>query len=67
MIVKEIFQIIKRINKTGTTVLLVEQNAHLAIATAHYGYVMEMGEITCHGSTAILKDNPAVKEAYLGA
>lgn len=67
MIVKEIFRIIKQVNKDGTTVLLVEQNANLALSTAHYGYVMEMGTITRHDTTDILYNDPAVKEAYLGA
>lgn len=67
MIVKEIFKIIERVNNSGTTVLLVEQNANLALSTADYGYVMEMGTITCHDTTDNLCNNPAVKEAYLGA
>ncbi|NLN59435.1 MAG: ABC transporter ATP-binding protein [Deltaproteobacteria bacterium] len=66
-IVREIFQIIDRINREqGTTILLVEQNARMALRIAHYGYVMENGKIVMEGTSEILTSNPDVKEFYLG-
>ena len=66
IIVKGIFDIIKEINKQGVTVLLIEQNANMALKTADIGYVMETGRITLHGAGAELLVNDAVKAAYLG-
>ena len=66
IIVKGIFDIIKEINKQGVTVLLIEQNANMALKTADIGYVMETGRITLQGSGAELLTNEAVKAAYLG-
>jgi branched-chain amino acid transport system ATP-binding protein len=67
LIVKRIFEIITRINReSGTTILLVEQNAHLALQVAHRAYVMENGYITMADSAAALAANPEVKKAYLG-
>ena len=66
IIVKGIFDIIKEINKQGVTVLLIEQNANMALKTADLGYVMETGRITLTGSGAELLSNEAVKAAYLG-
>ena len=66
IIVKGIFDIIKEINKQGVTVLLIEQNANMALKTADLGYVMETGRITLQGSGADLLSNEAVKAAYLG-
>jgi len=66
MLVKEIFNIIKDINQTGTTILLVEQNAHMALSIAHRAYVLETGEITLSGSAAELANNEQVRKAYLG-
>ncbi|MCK9274755.1 MAG: ABC transporter ATP-binding protein [Syntrophales bacterium] len=67
LIVREIFKIIKRINEEQkTTIVLVEQNANMALQIAHYGYVMENGKIVMEGSAADLKENPDVKEFYLG-
>jgi len=67
LIVKEIFQIIDRINREqGTTILLVEQNARMALKIAHYGYVMENGKIVMEGEAPALRENPDVKEFYLG-
>ena len=66
IIVKGIFEIIKEINKQGVTVLLIEQNANMALKTANLGYVMETGRITLHGSGEELLANEAVKAAYLG-
>ncbi|MBN2567918.1 MAG: ABC transporter ATP-binding protein [Deltaproteobacteria bacterium] len=67
LIVEEIFQIIKRINKEQeTTIILVEQNANMALHIAHYGYVMENGKIVMEGSASELRENPDIKEFYLG-
>jgi len=67
MVVKLIFDIIKKINtESGTTIFLVEQNAHMALKVAHRGYVMENGRITLEGSADSLLHNEDVKRAYLG-
>jgi branched-chain amino acid transport system ATP-binding protein len=66
LIVREIFNVIKMLNETGTTVLLVEQNARAALKVAHYSYVLERGEIAMEGLSGELLDNPKVKEVYLG-
>ena len=67
MVVQEIFRIIRRINEEqGTTIVLVEQNANMALQIAHYGYVMENGKIVMEGVAADLRENPDVKEFYLG-
>lgn len=64
--VQDIFNIIKKINEHGTTVLLVEQNATLALSIAHRGYVMETGNIVMEDKASNLMDNESVKAAYLG-
>jgi branched-chain amino acid transport system ATP-binding protein len=67
LLVKEIFQIIKRINsEQGTTLVIVEQNANIALQIAHYGYVMENGKIVLESEAEELRNNPDVKEFYLG-
>lgn len=67
ILVKEIFTIIRRINKErGVTILLVEQNANVALHTASYGYVLEVGRIVLEGPCAELLENEDVKEFYLG-
>lgn len=66
LLVKEIFRIIQEINAGGTTVLLVEQNAHMALSIAHRAYVLETGRITLEGDAAELANSEAVKKAYLG-
>ncbi|WHH61474.1 ABC transporter ATP-binding protein [Petroclostridium sp. X23] len=67
ILVKEIFKIIKDINeKYGTTILLVEQNAHLALKVAHRGYVLETGEIVAEGKGSDLLNDPEIRKAYLG-
>jgi branched-chain amino acid transport system ATP-binding protein len=66
VLVREIFQTIREINATGTTILLVEQNARQALKLAHRGYVLETGRLTVAGPAAELMDNPNVKAAYLG-
>ena len=66
IIVKGIFDIIKEINKQGVTILLIEQNANMALQVAHSAYVMETGRITLSGTGAELLKDEAVKAAYLG-
>ena len=66
IIVQEVFEIIREINKEGTTILLIEQNANMALQTADYGYVMETGRITLSGTGRELAENEQVREAYLG-
>lgn len=65
-LVSEIFQIILDINETGTTVLLVEQNAHRALQIAHQAYVLETGVVTITGTGQELLTSPKIREAYLG-
>jgi branched-chain amino acid transport system ATP-binding protein len=65
-LVQAIFRVIKEINAEGTTILLVEQNAHMALMTAHRGYVMETGRIVLHDTTKALLTSDRVKKAYLG-
>lgn len=67
MLVQEIFDIIVEINKNGTTVLLVEQNATMALQIAHRAYVLETGKIINSGKASDLLDNDDVKRAYLGS
>jgi branched-chain amino acid transport system ATP-binding protein len=64
--VDEIFNIVQKINKDGTTILLVEQNAFKALSIANRGYILETGEITKSGNAQDLINDPAVKTAYLG-
>jgi branched-chain amino acid transport system ATP-binding protein len=64
--VQTIFRVIKEINAEGTTILLVEQNAHMALVTAHRGYVMETGRITLADDTKALLASDRIKKAYLG-
>ena len=66
LIVKDIFSIIREINKKGVTVLLIEQNANMALHTADIGYVLETGRITMSGSGDKLLADESVKAAYLG-
>ncbi len=66
LVVLEIFNVIKQLNESGTTILLVEQNARAALKVAHHSYVIERGEIVMEGLAAELLDNPKVKEHYLG-
>ena len=67
IIVKEIFNIIKEVNKNGVTVLLIEQNANMALRVADRAYVLETGYITISGTGAELLDNEEVRAAYLGS
>lgn len=66
MMVDTIFEIIKRINKQGMTILLVEQNANAALRLASTGYVLETGRVIMHGNAEALLKNPQLKAAYLG-
>ena len=66
LIVKQIFEIIEQINEEGTTILLVEQNAQLALNVTDRGYVMETGEITIDGTSSDLLADERVRQAYLG-
>ena len=65
-LVQAIFGVIREINAEGTTILLVEQNAHMALMTAHRGYVMETGRIVLHDTTKALLASDRIKKAYLG-
>jgi len=66
LLVREIFRVIERLNRLGTTILLVEQNANLALNVAHRAYLLETGEIVLSGPSGELKHHPQVREAYLG-
>ncbi len=66
ILVEEVFNIISRLKNQGVTMLLVEQFAAAALKVADYGYVLENGRISVHGAATKLKDDPAVKAAYLG-
>ena len=66
IVVKGVFDIIREINRQGKTILLVEQNANMALAAAHHGYVMETGTITLSSTGKELAENESVKAAYLG-
>ena len=66
LLVREIFRVLQEINRDGATILLVEQNAHMALRISTRGYVMEAGAIVLSGSAADLQHNPKIKAAYLG-
>lgn len=66
LLVRDIFERIEAINREGTTILIVEQNASIALSVADYGYVMEQGHIVLEGMAADLRDNPDVREFYMG-
>jgi len=66
VLVEDIFETIEQINKEGVTILLVEQNAHMALSVAHRCYVLETGLIQLEGSADEMRQNPQVQEAYLG-
>jgi branched-chain amino acid transport system ATP-binding protein len=67
LVVREIFEIIKRLREQGVSILLVEQNARAALEVADYGYVLETGEFSLHGPAPQLAGDPRVIETYLGA
>src|SRR5262245_7588338 len=66
ILVQQVFDIIRTIHLSGIAILLVEQNARVALDVSQYGYILENGEINLHGSAAALAENPRVHEAYLG-
>lgn len=66
MLVAQIFAIIQEINASGTTIMLVEQNANMALSIAHRAYVLETGEVVLQGPADELAANPEVRKAYLG-
>lgn len=66
ILVEQIFEIIVELNRTGTTILLVEQNARMALSIANRGYVIQTGEIILHDTAANLKQNEMVQKSYLG-
>lgn len=66
LLMQELFRVLKQLNEAGTTILLVEQNAHLALKYAHRAYVMEAGRIVLQGDAKTLAEDAEVKKAYLG-
>ena len=66
ILVEQIFETVADINRQGTTILLVEQNAAIALSVAHRGYVLETGSIALTGGAAELSEHPEVQRAYLG-
>jgi branched-chain amino acid transport system ATP-binding protein len=66
LLVEDIFRVIRQLNEEGTTILLVEQNALMALSVASRGYVLETGQVVLSGTAAELRENPQVQEAYLG-
>src|ERR1700738_1744858 len=64
--VEQVFDIIQTINKQGTTIFMVEQNANMALSIAHRAYVLQTGEVGLSGTAAELRQNPLIREAYLG-
>ena len=66
LMVEKIFEVVRQISQNGVTILLVEQNARLALAVSSRGYVMESGTVTLQGESASLLDDPQVRQAYLG-
>jgi branched-chain amino acid transport system ATP-binding protein len=66
VLIEQVFAIVKRIHADGVPILLVEQNARVALAASQYGYVLENGEIRLHGPASELAENPEIRAAYLG-
>lgn len=66
VLVESIFMVIQRLNREGTTILLVEQNARMALEVAHRGYVLEIGRVVLEGKASDLANDPKVQAAYLG-
>ncbi len=64
--VEQVFDIIQTINKQGTTIFMVEQNAAMALSIAHRAYVLQTGQVVLSGTAAELRENPLIREAYLG-
>ena len=64
--VEQVFDIIQAINRQGTTIFMVEQNANMALSIAHRAYVLQTGQVVLSGTAAELRQNPMIREAYLG-
>jgi branched-chain amino acid transport system ATP-binding protein len=64
--VEQVFDIIKTINQQGTTIFVIEQNVNMALSIAHYGYVLQMGEVVLSGTAKELLESPLIQKAYLG-
>jgi branched-chain amino acid transport system ATP-binding protein len=64
--VEQVFDIIQEINKQGTTIFMVEQNANMALSIAHRAYVLQTGQVVLSGNASDLRKNPLIREAYLG-
>jgi branched-chain amino acid transport system ATP-binding protein len=67
LVVEEIFSIVAELNRDGTTIFLVEQNAHMALKVAHHFYLMEQGRVTFSGSPGALAEDEVIRRAYLGS
>jgi branched-chain amino acid transport system ATP-binding protein len=65
-LVEQVFDIIQEINRQGTTIFMVEQNANMALSVAHRAYVLQTGQVVLSGTAAELRKNPLIREAYLG-
>jgi branched-chain amino acid transport system ATP-binding protein len=66
LFVEQVFEIIQEINRQGTTIFMVEQNANMALSIAHRAYVLQTGAVVLSGAAADLRRDPAIREAYLG-
>ena len=64
--VEQVFDIIQTINRQGTTIFMIEQNANMALSIAHRAYVLQTGQVVLSGTAAELRQNPNIREAYLG-
>ena len=64
--VEQVFDIIQQINAQGTTIFMVEQNASMALSIAHRAYVLQTGQVVLSGTAKELRENPLIREAYLG-
>ncbi|MGH6677997.1 MAG: ABC transporter ATP-binding protein, partial [Bradyrhizobium sp.] len=64
--VEQVFDIVQEINRQGTSIFMVEQNANMALSIADYGYVLQTGQVVLHGAAKSLRDNEMVQQAYLG-
>jgi branched-chain amino acid transport system ATP-binding protein len=66
LFVEQVFEIIQAINRQGTTIFMVEQNANMALSIAHRAYVLQTGRVVLSGAASDLRRDPAIREAYLG-
>jgi branched-chain amino acid transport system ATP-binding protein len=67
LVVEEIFRIVRDLNKDGTTIFLVEQNANMALQVAHHFYLLELGKVTFSGAPGQLAEDEVIQRAYLGS